>query len=103
MRSIELAVSLLASIAGSAVAISLGILNARRPSSQLLQNPTPAFVTAVLFAAMSGAMIYQGVSNSFPPAFLGAAVFFARVVIALRRALRRPPRTEAPPLTSLAS
>jgi hypothetical protein len=84
-----LAPSLLASVAGAAVAIGGGILAARRAGETPLRSPTAWFVTAVLFAAMTGAMIYQGVSERFPPAFVGAAVFLVGVVIALRSGLRR--------------
>lgn len=90
LRAIALAVALFAGMAGAAVAISVAILSARRASPQSPQSPTSSFVMAALFAAMTGAMIYQGVSNRFPPAFLGAAVFLIGVVIALRSALHRP-------------
>jgi hypothetical protein len=84
------ALILLPSMVGGAIAISVGILSARRASTKPSQSPASLFVMATLFAAMTGAMIYQGVSNGFPPSFLGAAVFFAGVVIALGLGLRRP-------------
>jgi hypothetical protein len=84
-----LAPSLLASVAGAAVAIGGGILAARRAGKTPIRSPAAWFVTAALFAAMTGAMVYQGVSERFPPAFVGAAVFLVGVVIALRSGLRR--------------
>ena len=58
-------------------------------SMKLPQSTTSPFVMAALFAAMMGAMVYLGISQGFPPAFLGAAIFLAGIVVALRRGLRR--------------
>jgi hypothetical protein len=85
-----LAASFLASLAGAGVAIHAGFRAGRRGSPTPPVNPAAAFVAAALFAAMAGAMIYQGVSNGFPPSFLGAAIFLAGSVIALFWGLRRP-------------
>ena len=79
--------SLLASTAGAFVAIFVGLYSARRASPATPQSPAAWWVMAVLLAAMTGALIYQGVSHGFPPDFLGAAVFLVGMVVAAWKAL----------------
>jgi hypothetical protein len=54
---------------------------------KLPQTTTP-LLAAVLLGAMGLAFAYQGLS--FPPSFLGAAIFFGGAVFALRMAMRKP-------------
>jgi hypothetical protein len=83
--------SLFAGMTGVFVAISASWRSGRGAGATLPRSPASWFVTAALFAAMTAALVYQGISRSFPPDFLGAAIFFVGVVTALWCALRRPP------------
>jgi len=55
---------------------------------KLPQTSTP-ILAAVLLGAMGLAFVYLGLSKGFPPADLGAAVFFVGAIIAIRMAMRR--------------
>jgi len=89
-----LPVSLFASMAGAAIAISVAIMSARRgaaydPRLNPPQGPMAPLVAAILLGAMGLAFVYQGLSEAFPPSFLGAAVLLAGAVFAIRMAMRR--------------
>ena len=56
---------------------------------KLPRTSTP-ILAAALLSAMALAFVYQGLSQGFPPSFLGAAIFFGGAVLAIRMAVRRP-------------
>lgn len=94
-QAIALTVAMSASVIGAAAAIGASLLSARRARRTGTASLTPPqaatalFITAALFAAMGGALIYQGIDGRFPPDFIGAAVFLAGTAIVLRMGLRR--------------
>lgn len=55
---------------------------------KLPQTSTPLVAAAVL-GAMGSAFTYQGLSEHFPPSFVGAAIFFVGAVFAIRMAKRK--------------
>jgi hypothetical protein len=86
--------SLFAGMAGAAIAISVAIMSARRgaaydPRMSPPQGSMAPLVAAVLLGAMGLAFVYQGLSEGFPPSFLGAAVLLAGAAFAIRMAMRR--------------
>jgi drug/metabolite transporter (DMT)-like permease len=86
--------SLFAGMTGAATAIFAGLLSTRRgaaydPRLNPPQGPMALLVAAVLLGVMGLAFVYQGVSERFPPSFLGAAVVLAGAVFAVWLAMRR--------------
>jgi hypothetical protein len=56
---------------------------------ELPQTSAP-LLAAALLGAMCLAFVYQGVSQHFPPSFVGAAIFFLGAMLAVRMAMRKP-------------
>lgn len=55
---------------------------------KLPRTSTP-LLAAALLGAMGLAFVDQGLSKSFPLSFLGAVIFFAGAIVAIRMALRK--------------
>lgn len=81
--------AIFAGMAGAFTAIFATLAARRRAGTTQPQSTRSFFVSAVLFAAMAGALAYQGISNSFPPDFVGVAIFLAGVLITFWMGWRR--------------